>query len=428
MRPREAPQLGCALSALILALLSVLLVAVPSAQADPVYPSKNEVKRARQHAGAVASRVSVLQAQLAAKVARADAAEVALSAAAEDFDTARIELADSQKAAQAAAAAARRARQRLAGAQQQVGELAAQTYRSGGALASLDVLLSPTGPEQVLERASMMHTLGAQRQHTVQKMDAARVVATILRAQAAQALARQTAAARRLELARIAAQQRAEAARAMVKTETAARNSLLVKLAAAQKTTVRVQRARQAGLAAAAAARRAAEQRRQAARAAARAAQQRAKTRSTSDSGGSSGSSDPSPPGPGSGSSSGSSSAGGRAVSWAEGKVGLPYQWGGAGPNSYDCSGLTMRAWAQAGVLLPHSARLQYSQVEKISYSELRPGDLVFYATDPSNPQTIHHVTMYVGGGQMVEAPYTGANVRVVGLRRVDSMPYAGRP
>jgi cell wall-associated NlpC family hydrolase len=115
-------------------------------------------------------------------------------------------------------------------------------------------------------------------------------------------------------------------------------------------------------------------------------------------------------------------------VAWAKHRLGLPYQWGGDGPGSYDCSGLTMRAWEQAGVPLPHSSRMQYRQVEKISYSSLRPGDLLFYATDPGDQGTIHHVSMYIGGGQMIEAPYTGADVRIVALRRTGSMPYAGRP
>jgi len=87
-----------------------------------------------------------------------------------------------------------------------------------------------------------------------------------------------------------------------------------------------------------------------------------------------------------------------------------------------------MRAWASAGVMLPHSSRLQYSQVDKIDYAGLRSGDLLFYATNTADPDTIHHVAMYIGGNQMIEAPYTGANVRIVTLRRSGSMPYAGRP
>ena len=117
-------------------------------------------------------------------------------------------------------------------------------------------------------------------------------------------------------------------------------------------------------------------------------------------------------------------SAGGRAaiaVSAALAQVGKPYQWGGAGPDSFDCSGLTMYAWAQAGVSLPHSSAAQYAATPRVSTSDLQPGDLLF-AGSP-----IHHVAMYIGGGQMVEAPYTGASVRVVPTGRPDTVG-AGRP
>jgi cell wall-associated NlpC family hydrolase len=109
------------------------------------------------------------------------------------------------------------------------------------------------------------------------------------------------------------------------------------------------------------------------------------------------------------------------AVRAALSQVGKPYQWGGAGPNSYDCSGLTMWAWAHAGVSLPHSAAMQYAVITHVSSSALQPGDLLFFGSP------IHHVAMYVGGGQMVEAPYTGAYVRVVPASRSDFVG-AGRP
>jgi cell wall-associated NlpC family hydrolase len=116
------------------------------------------------------------------------------------------------------------------------------------------------------------------------------------------------------------------------------------------------------------------------------------------------------------------------AVAWAKRQLGLPYAWGGAGPNSYDCSGLTLRAWQYAGVALPHYAASQYEQFEKVPYSRMRAGDLIFYASDTGNPASIHHVTMYVGDGQMIEAPYTGARVRIVSVRRNRTMPWAARP
>jgi cell wall-associated NlpC family hydrolase len=109
------------------------------------------------------------------------------------------------------------------------------------------------------------------------------------------------------------------------------------------------------------------------------------------------------------------------AVQAALSQVGKPYVWGAAGPNSYDCSGLTMWSWAHAGVSLPHSSAAQYSVTARVSTSALEPGDLVFYYSP------IHHVAMYIGNGQMVEAPYTGASVRVVPLRTSDLVG-AGRP
>jgi cell wall-associated NlpC family hydrolase len=96
------------------------------------------------------------------------------------------------------------------------------------------------------------------------------------------------------------------------------------------------------------------------------------------------------------------------AVAAAESRVGDPYVWGAAGPSTFDCSGLVMWAYAQVGISLPHFSGAQYSNTTHIPMSDLQPGDLVF----PSNPGD--HVAMYVGGGNIVEAPFTGATVHVV--------------
>jgi cell wall-associated NlpC family hydrolase len=109
------------------------------------------------------------------------------------------------------------------------------------------------------------------------------------------------------------------------------------------------------------------------------------------------------------------------AVAAALSKVGSPYQWGASGPDSFDCSGLTMWAWAQAGVALPHNSAAQYAATPRVDRSDLQPGDLLFSGSP------IHHVGMYIGNGQMVEAPYTGATVRVVSAYRSDYVG-AGRP
>ena len=109
--------------------------------------------------------------------------------------------------------------------------------------------------------------------------------------------------------------------------------------------------------------------------------------------------------------------AGGPAVAYAMAQVGKAYVWGAAGPSSFDCSGLTMAAWAQAGVSLPHSSSAQYASGRHISESELQPGDLVFYYSP------ISHVGMYIGNGKIVNALNPGAGIKVSGLH---DMPYVG--
>lgn len=98
----------------------------------------------------------------------------------------------------------------------------------------------------------------------------------------------------------------------------------------------------------------------------------------------------------------------GTAVQAALAQVGKPYVWGATGPDAFDCSGLVQWAWARAGVALPRVAADQQAWAIHIPISQLAPGDLVFFG----NPA--HHVGIYVGGGRMVDAPHTGANVSVV--------------
>lgn len=105
----------------------------------------------------------------------------------------------------------------------------------------------------------------------------------------------------------------------------------------------------------------------------------------------------------------------GAAVRYAYGALGKPYVWAADGPNGYDCSGLTSAAWRAAGRSLPHNTRMQWGVVSHISRGELRPGDLVFY-------NSLGHVAIYVGGGQVIHAPTFGRNVE---KRDVDLMkPY----
>jgi peptidoglycan DL-endopeptidase CwlO len=97
----------------------------------------------------------------------------------------------------------------------------------------------------------------------------------------------------------------------------------------------------------------------------------------------------------------------GAVIRYAYAQLGKPYQWGATGPGSFDCSGLTMMAWAQAGVSLPHSSRAQIGIGRQVTRTELQPGDLIFRYSP------ISHVSLYVGNGQQISATHTGSTVKL---------------
>ena len=109
---------------------------------------------------------------------------------------------------------------------------------------------------------------------------------------------------------------------------------------------------------------------------------------------------------------------GGRAAQKACDLIGKPYIFGSDGPTGYDCSGLTLTAWAAVGVHLDHYTRDQWGETRAVSKSDLKPGDLVFYY-----PGSLHHVALYIGGGMVVHAPHTGDHVR---MATIDRGPIAG--
>ncbi|MFI2202372.1 NlpC/P60 family protein [Streptomyces sp. NPDC020192] len=122
-------------------------------------------------------------------------------------------------------------------------------------------------------------------------------------------------------------------------------------------------------------------------------------------------------PGSGPGSVAAPDSRAAAAVAYAYAKLGSPYVWGATGPNAFDCSGLVQAAYRSAGISLPRTTYAQINAGRRVSRSELRPGDLVFFYSGVS------HVGIYVGGGQMIHAPNPSAPVR---LAPVDEMPFAG--
>ena len=117
---------------------------------------------------------------------------------------------------------------------------------------------------------------------------------------------------------------------------------------------------------------------------------------------------DPAPP---------ASTKGEVALAFAKEQIGDKYSYGAAGPDKWDCSGLTMKAWAEAGVSLPHNSAAQYKIGEKVKKADLQPGDLVFFYSGPS------HVAIYAGDGQVIHAPKPGEKV---GYIKMSYMPWKG--
>jgi cell wall-associated NlpC family hydrolase len=114
------------------------------------------------------------------------------------------------------------------------------------------------------------------------------------------------------------------------------------------------------------------------------------------------------------------------AIDAAVASIGTPYARGGGGAKGpgpgvppdrgvigFDCSGLTQYAYAQAGISIPRNSRAQFTSLPRVPVADLQPGDLVFWATDPGDPRTIHHVALYLGQGRVLQAPESGDIVTV---------------
>lgn len=113
----------------------------------------------------------------------------------------------------------------------------------------------------------------------------------------------------------------------------------------------------------------------------------------------------------------------GAAIAAGRSVLGVRYTWGGASPaTGFDCSGFVLWAWQHGGRSLPHSSRAMYSSSRRIPMSEIQPGDLIFYGRP-----TVHHVALYIGGGQIIHSPSSGSSVRYDSVYYWDALVGAGR-
>jgi peptidoglycan DL-endopeptidase CwlO len=468
-----------------LGMVTGIALPLSAAHADPVYPSADQVAGAKAAAASAADQVSALDQQLAASRDRVDNLQQAAGNAAEEANGAQLAL---ERAAAESADAQAKAADAQAAADDAVLTLsryAAEVYQGGGETSQLNIFFGDGGPQEVLDKASGVQAVGAERARMAQDAESARLLAANLRQAASEAEARRATAA----AAATAAADRARQAAQDAETQTAQieqqQQEMVTQLAALQNTSVQLEQQRQAGIAAEqqrqreeanrraaeAAAKAAAEKaareaaERAAAAAAAEAAARTAREQKAAQEAAAKAAADkaaadnaaadaraaaaraaaaapppattktttptttkptttkptatpPPPPAP-----SGGVAA---VIAFARAQLGERYVWGGAGPDVWDCSGLTMMAWRQAGVRLSHYTGYQWAETDRVPISQLKPGDLVFYGT--TGP-TSHHVGLYIGNGQMIHAPNPSTVVKIASIYSMsDLLPYGGRP
>ncbi|CAN5313933.1 hypothetical protein BH11ACT3_BH11ACT3_17100 [soil metagenome] len=408
MSTRRRPG-GAAAAVVVTAAFVSALVAPSSAVAAqmPDYPTWQDVQNARKSEAATRAEISQIEGILvqleaqAAELGKVAQQKAEVAAQAQDaLDAATKKLAALKKQAQKAQDDADESAQRAT-------ILISQLARTGGGDVTLGLMLggSAKDTDKLLSRLGSMNKLT--------ESSAAILQQAVFDRNQAQSLADDATAAEKVrkKLAKAAtdaatvAQAASDEAAAEVAAQEVAATQMYAQLASLKGTTSATEAAYQEGLT-------------EAQEAAQNAPPPPASTPPSGV--------DPSPPAPVAG-------AVAQSIAYARAQLGEPYAFGGAGPSSWDCSGLTKMSYASAGVYIgTHSVSNQYatmrSQGRLVSIGSLAPGDLLFYASGGSTSGGFYHVAMYVGGGQMIEAPRPGVSVRIVSVRYGDLVPYAGRP
>jgi cell wall-associated NlpC family hydrolase len=428
---------GTLLRAAIVTVTAALTVTlVPhAAYARPHDPGDAAISAAQQEKNKKAADVGRLTALVAQADGDARRAQDKAELAVERYNKAVVDLGTATAKASAAKAEVAKSAKAVEAARADFATFARRSYMQGSAVNSATAaLLDANSPTDLLQRADLLSYAGKRKLDAMGQLERATVKRANAESTARQLLAAQKAATARAQMLKLAAAREVAAARAKLASLQTQKATLNQQLEAArirlnglyaeraryrawkkaQEEAAAREAARQRALRAAAAAR----------EAAAAAAAARSSSSGSSGSSRSSGSSSRAVSVPRwTGGGGWSASTGQRVADLAMQWLGTPYSWGGGnysgptwgtgGPVGFDCSGLALWAWAQVGVYLPHYSGYQYRSGTHISRSNLRPGDLVFWAYNTSDPGTIHHVAIYIGGGQIVQAPQTGDVVKI---------------
>ncbi|MFF4242143.1 NlpC/P60 family protein [Actinomadura geliboluensis] len=379
-----------------------LLVPAASARpsADPG-PSAKDLERTERQVRERAAEVGRTKAKLAQADGELDRLGVAAETAIERYNGERVQLQRAQRAYWDTQGRVAEADRRVEESRAELASFAARVYQDNTGYDQISsALVGDGGPQGFMDRAGMVQMLTQRRAAMVGRVEASKNVADVFRRQAEAAFEEQQTVTRRADEAKRFAEEAVARQQASVQRIEAEKRRLERRLGDAKAHAARVKRARER-------------------------AREKAEARKARSAFAGSGA-----PATGLTSSAARGAIAARAaLKW----LGTPYAWGGgnmfgpsqgfaqgAGTVGFDCSGLAMYAWDKAGVRLDHWTGTQWTSGPHVSTSALRPGDLVFFATDSSDPATIHHVGIYIGDDQMVEAPYTGAEVRVSSIHRGD--------
>jgi peptidoglycan DL-endopeptidase CwlO len=412
-----------------------------SADPDHPVPTQQQVDKARERTDRVRISVEQIEQQLAAANRELNRLQVKALQAAQRYDGAVAEYQRDRRLAHLAQVRANRLERQTEQVRRHVAQVAINQSMTGGSSTMLGTAMKTNGQRQLLESASTYQSTEQYLQALHQKLSAKSHLADVYQKQADAALAKAAAAKRRAAEAKVRAEQAVAAEQRAVEEIAVVRRHLIHRLAATRHISLALANQRQLGIEQQR--RERLERQRQQQLIAAEHQQQQTSTTPTPP-GGRHGTSTPAPrpapsprPSPAPSPSPGplpapSPHPGGtgatKAIRFAMAQLGEPYVWGGAGPDVWDCSGLTMMAWRAAGVYLDHYAPTQYLETTPVSYSQLRPGDLVYWATNRSRPATIFHAAMYIGNGQVIEAPHTGDVVKIIGMLAWQTPAFFGRP